>query len=177
MTALAATGNGGQMTATEARAAGAPGRGERGIVVIGVGNEFRRDDGAGPAVIRRLLMRVPRHVELITTDGEAARLIEAWSGAALAIVVDAVRAVPPHPGRLHRLALDPAPARIGPASSHGLGLGEAIALAAALGRMPGRLVVHAVEAGDLSQGTGLSRAVAAAVDALADAVMRDIEDE
>ena len=34
------------------------------VVVIGVGNEFRRDDGAGPAVIRRLCGRVPGHVEL-----------------------------------------------------------------------------------------------------------------
>jgi Ni,Fe-hydrogenase maturation factor len=60
------------------------------------------------------------------------------------------------------------------ASSHGLGLDEAVALAFALDRMPGRLIVHAVEAGDLAQGTGLSPAVATAVDALAAAVMRDV---
>jgi hypothetical protein len=46
------------------------------------------------------------------------------------------------------------------ASSHGLGLDEAVALAFALDRMPGRLIVHAVEAGDLAQGAGLTPAVA-----------------
>lgn len=38
-------------------------------------------------------------------------------------------------------------------SSHGLGLEDVIGLALALDRMPGRLIVHAVEAADLSQGT------------------------
>jgi hypothetical protein len=38
----------------------APGR----VVVIGVGNEFRRDDGIGPAVVARLRDRAPATVEL-----------------------------------------------------------------------------------------------------------------
>jgi hypothetical protein len=40
--------------------------------------------------------------------------------------------------------------------------------------MPGRLIVHAVEAGDLGQGAGMTPAVAAAVDTLAAAVLRDL---
>jgi len=40
--------------------------------------------------------------------------------------------------------------------------------------MPGRLIVHAVEAGDLSQGAGLTPAVAAVIDALAAAVLQDL---
>jgi hypothetical protein len=40
--------------------------------------------------------------------------------------------------------------------------------------MPGKLIVHAVEAGDLSQGVGLIPAVAAVIDALAAAVLRDL---
>ena len=68
------------------------------IVVIGVGNEFRRDDGAGPAVIASLGDLAPPGVRLVITDGEPARLVEAWSGAAVAVVIDAVRAEPPAPG-------------------------------------------------------------------------------
>ena len=96
--------------------------------MIGVGNEFRRDDGNRPAVVARLRDRVPPGVELVLTDGEPTRLIEAWTGAALAVVIDAVRADPPHPGR-------GVPVRAGPsqgrhawaASSHGLGLDDAVA--------------------------------------------------
>ena len=49
-------------------------------VVIGVGNEFRRDDGAGPAVVARLRAHVPDDVCLLVSDGEPAGLIEAWAG-------------------------------------------------------------------------------------------------
>jgi hydrogenase maturation protease len=153
-----------------------PGAGGCGrVVVIGVGNEFRRDDGIGPAVVAQLRDRAPAPVELLTSDGEPARLIEAWTGAEVAVVVDAVRADPAVPGRLHRLVLDKAGrADPYPVSSHGLGLGEAVGLAQALGRMPGRLIVHAVEAADLGIGTGLSPPVAAAADALAAAVLADL---
>ncbi len=152
-----------------------PGPGDTATVVIGVGNEFRRDDGAGPAVVAWLRGLVPPGVKLVVTDGEPTRLIEAWTGAALAVVVDAVRAQPPRPGTVHRFAVDragAAPAR--PASSHGLGLDDAIGLALALDRMPGRLIVHAIEAADLAQGTGLTPPVAAAVGKVADAILEDI---
>ena len=60
------------------------------------------------------------------------------------------------------------------ASSHGFGLDDAVGLALALDRMPGRLIVHAIEAADLTQGTGLTPPVAAAIDDVASAVLRDI---
>ena len=148
--------------------------GEAPVVVIGVGNEFRRDDGVGPAVVAALHDLAPGGVRLVVTDGEPARLIEAWAGAALAIVVDAVRAEPPRPGRAHRFVLDRPRAMGRPASSHGLGLDDAISLAVALDRMPARLIVHAIEAADLTQGPGLTPPVAAAVRTVARAVLADI---
>ena len=145
------------------------------VVVIGVGNEFRRDDGAGLAVVERLRGLVPPGVELVISDGEPTRLIEAWTGAALAVVIDAVHAEPPHPGRIHRFAVDrPGSGAARPASSHGFGLDDSIALALALDRMPGRLIVHAIEAADLSYGTGLTAPVVAAVGLAADAILADV---
>jgi hydrogenase maturation protease len=145
------------------------------MVVIGVGNEYRRDDGAGLAVVISLRDRVPPGVDLVLTDGEPTRLIEAWTGAEVAVVVDAVRADPPRPGRVHRFELDRAlTGATRTASSHGFGLDDAIQLALALDRMPSRLVVHAIEAADLGQGTGLTPPVAAAVDEVASAVLSDL---
>jgi hydrogenase maturation protease len=147
-------------------------------VVIGVGNEFRRDDGAGHAVVAKLRDLLPPGVELVTMDGEPTRLIEAWTGAALAVVVDAVRAEPPKPGTVHRFVVDrPGAGGSGAtraASSHGLGLDDAISLAVALDRMPARLIVHAIEAADLTQGIGLTPAVAAAIDIAASAILDDL---
>ena len=162
---------------------GAPAAARRRVVVIGIGNEFRRDDGVGPEVLARLQERADPvqagpvqadPVELVSSDGEPASLIEAWTGAALAVVVDAVLADPPVPGRLHRLALDRLTTDVRPVSSHGLGLGEASGLARALGRMPDRLIIHAVEAADVGHGVGFTPAVAAAVAPLTAAVLRDL---
>jgi hydrogenase maturation protease len=152
------------------------------VVVIGVGNEFRGDDGAGPEVVARLRGQAPDSVELVLSDGEPTRLLEAWSGATVAVVVDAVTGSPATIGRLHRVVISETESReseavagdAGQASSHSLGLGTAIGLARALGRMPETLVVHGVEATDFSQGHGLSAAVAAAIDGLAAAVLTDV---
>ncbi len=145
------------------------------VVVIGVGNDFRRDDGAGPAVVSKLRDLAPPDVQLVVTDGEPVRLMEAWTGAALAVVVDAVRGDPPRPGKTYRFGVDwPRTGTRRAASSHGLGLDDAISLALALDRMPGRLIVHAIEAADLTQGPGLSPAVAAAVDTVVRAVIADL---
>jgi len=148
------------------------------IVVIGVGNEFRHDDGVGWAVLARLeeyVRSLPPGTVLETCDGDPGRLIGVWEDAELAVVLDAAYAEPPHPGRVHRLVLETTRwGQTGTTSSHGLGLGEAIELSAVLGRLPGRLVVYAVEGADRTVGTGLSAPVAAQVDALARDVVEEI---
>ncbi|WP_020123397.1 hydrogenase maturation protease [Streptomyces canus] len=150
------------------------------ITVVGVGNEFRRDDGVGWAVVARLRERAARQqcppdIVLATCDGDPARLIALWEDVDLAVVVDAAHAHPGTPGRVHRLALQDARLSAPTStSSHGLGLGEAVELARVLGLLPRELVVYAVEVADSDFGTGLSPAVAAAVDPLAEAVENDL---
>ncbi|MEI5098372.1 hydrogenase maturation protease [Streptomyces sp. PmtG] len=150
------------------------------IAVVGVGNEKRRDDGLGPAVIARMRKRtmvrpLPPGTTLETCDGEPGRLMTLWEGADLVVVLDAAHAHPGTPGRVHRVELDAGRlAQPSAASSHGLGLGEAIELARVLGRLPERLVVFAVEGADNSWGAGLSPSVAAAVGPLAESVEREI---
>jgi hydrogenase maturation protease len=146
------------------------------IAVIGVGNEFRRDDGVGWAVLDRLRERpLPPETHLATCDGDPGRLIGLWEGARLAVVVDAAHAHPGTPGRVHRLELDAGLLDRPPTtSSHGLGLGEAVELARVLGLLPEHLVVYAVEGADSTLGTGLSPAVADAVAPLVEAVEGEI---
>jgi hydrogenase maturation protease len=137
-------------------------------VVIGVGNEFRRDDGVGPAVARALAA-AGVHAEI--SDGDPVRLMEAWDGAEVVVLVDAVRCTPTVPGQWHRTTL---PRAVPAASSHGFGVPEAVELAEVLDRRPERLVIYAVEAGDVGFGAGLSPAVAAAVAPLVDAVRAEL---
>ncbi|MGI5255943.1 hydrogenase maturation protease [Streptomyces angustmyceticus] len=151
------------------------------IAVIGVGNDYRHDDGVGWAVVARLARRrecrpLPHGVTLLCTDGDPTRLIGAWQDVRLAVVVDAARARPARPGRVHRLRLDGGlpPSRWAETSSHGFALGDAVRLARTLGRLPGELVVYAVEAADTSLGTGLSPRVAAAVGPLVRRIEEDL---
>jgi hydrogenase maturation protease len=153
--------------------------------VIGVGHPMRGDDGVGPAVLERLasseLAERP-DVALVTLDGEATRLLDAWEGADLAVVVDAAVveaamdsvAGSSRPGTIEVVEVADerdvsAPGRA--ASSHGLGVVEAVRLGNVLGRLPGRLVLVTVTAGGVALGDGLSPAVARAVDEAAAAVI------
>jgi len=135
-------------------------------VVIGIGNEYRHDDAAGIAVVQRLRALAPPGVELADTDGEATALIELWSGADLAIVVDAVAGTA-EPGHVYRLGLPQrAAASHGPSASHQASLGDAVALARALDRMPHRLVLFGIQVAHTGPGLGLSVAVGHAVGAV-----------
>ena len=132
-------------------------------VVIGVGNEFRRDDAIGPAVIEQLRNMCLPGIGLATCDGEPTRLIELWSGAETAVVVDAVRIEPASPGRIHRISgQHPAASTRGIANTHGIGLGDAVCLARAIDQMPGRLLLYAVEVADTDFGIGMCPGVTAA---------------
>lgn len=139
------------------------------MIVIGVGNPYRHDDGVGPYVIDRLRERGLPDTVLAVSLGETAELIDLWDGEDLAVVVDAVRAVPAHPGRVHRLAVPDLSAERCRAA-HGLDLGEAVELAGVLRRLPRRLVVYTVEAADTDHGLGLTPAVVAAAENLTDEI-------
>jgi len=145
-------------------------------VVIGVGNPYRRDDGVGPAVIVRLRELVPAGVRLEESDGEPSQLLELWSGADVAVVVDAVRTAEGRPGRIHRLELDGAGPVRSPASSHRVDLGDAVALARVVDRMPATLVLYGIEVVDTSFGPALTPAVEAAADEVAAEILARLKD-
>ena len=152
-------------------------------VVIGIGNDFRGDDGVGPAVVARLDGLVPPDVEVLASDGEPANLLEAWDCASLAIIVDTVQAGSAPAGTLYRMVIGSPGAAPdtevmlegpGMSGSHQLGVGSAIALAQVLGRLPARLIVHGVQGGDFTLGARLSKPVASAIDDLVAAVIADL---
>ncbi|MGV9246005.1 hydrogenase maturation protease [Streptomyces sp. NPDC003710] len=154
-----------------------------GAAVIGIGNEYRRDDGVGNALItllgeRATVRPLPQGTVVQECDGDPGRLIGLWENRDLAVVVDACFPSPARPGRIHRWC--PAPdaplcwATAGRHSTHGLGLVETVHLARMLGRCPGRLVVYAVEGADRSLGAGLTAAVAEAVRPLAERIEAEL---
>lgn len=146
------------------------------IVVVGVGNPDRGDDGAGRAVVARLQDAARPGVEVHSLEGDAAAILSAISGRAAAILVDASVSGERH-GTVTRidLACSPLPQGRSGHSTHGFGLAEALALAAALGELPDRCIVYAIAAESFGHGEGLSGPVAASIAVAVDCIGRDIE--
>ena len=143
-------------------------------VVIGVGNAYRGDDAAGREVARLVRARAPEGLEVVVCELEPTRLIDAWDGADLALVVDAVSSGA-EPGTVHRFdgASGPLPSREFRSSTHALGIGETVELARALGRLPARIVVIGVEGESFGAGTELSGPARAGVERAVDLVLEE----
>jgi hydrogenase maturation protease len=143
------------------------------IIVVGIGNDFRRDDGVGLTVVQRVAKSNLPGVRVVCGISEPAALLEAWSGAARAVVVDAVEGANSVPGRIRRWTgpdLESTPV----VSSHALGLAQTWALGQALARMPGELVIFTVDVVDTNHGIGLTPAVAAAVPNLVEVIIDEL---
>jgi hydrogenase maturation protease len=145
------------------------------LTVIGVGNLFRGDDGAGIVVARRIHARVPCGVTIVEVSGEGASLLDVWAGATSLILVDAVCSGA-KPGTIHRFdaAATPLPKGIFRFSTHGLGVAEAFELAGTLNRLPSRLIVYGIEGDNFETGVQLSAAVERATTAAADRVLQEL---
>ncbi len=159
---------------------------ERGVLIIGYGNTLRRDDGVGV-----------RAAELLASDARLAidrdlgriRVLTAYQltpelaldigSAAVVIFIDAdLHALP---GSVSIRRIDPegprsdAGARAEPgASSHHVGGGELVALAAELGGHRPEAIAIGIGVEDLELGEGLTPIVEAALPAAVDAVLHAV---
>lgn len=146
------------------------------VTVLGLGNEFRGDDGAGRVVARRLREATLPGVAVREESGEGAALMDAWKDADAVILVDAVHSGAA-PGTIHRLDASrvPVPSRFFHYSTHAFSVAEAVELARALNQLPPRLIIYGVEGKDFAAGEKLSPEVAAAVDELLGRVRQEIQ--
>ena len=129
--------------------------------VIGVGNPWRGDDGAGLAVARR--------VGGVEHEGDCARLVDLIAGFDEVTLVDAAASGTAAPGTVHRFdaTAGPLPSAALRSSSHAFGVADAIELGRVLGRLPRRVSVVAIEGADFAIAAGLSPPVERAVELLA----------
>ncbi len=134
--------------------------GYRGLI-IGVGNRFRGDDAAGPAVAEQLRSS---GMDAVEYAGDGTRLMALWEDAERVVVVDAMRGPDP-PGTIRRFnavreRLDETPFA---QFSHEIGVAEGVELARTLGRLPSRLTVYGIQGRSFELGEALSPEVTRAV--------------
>jgi len=150
------------------------------VCVVGVGNSHASDDGIGPEIVRRLRSDFAASsdtVEFVTLRQAGTDLLDVMDGCDALILVDAVSSGAPA-GTIHREEWQPEvlDARgIERASSHGLGVREMLELAAALNRLPARVILWGVEIASTQPEEGLTPAVAEAVPAVVAGLHRELE--
>jgi hydrogenase maturation protease len=145
--------------------------------VIGCGNPDAGDDAVGLLAVRGARARLGslRDVEVVEASTiDLVHLLEDVEGV---VVVDAVREPSGlrEPGTIVRAEAGPAglPTDLRSSlSSHGLGVGEAVGLAVALGQRP-QVIFLGVEAGDVTMGHGPSARVAGALPELVDRIVEE----
>jgi hydrogenase maturation protease len=139
------------------------------MLILGCGNPDRSDDAAGLLVAQRLgQLGVEAHEQ----PGEMLALMDAWSGAAEVILIDAVMSGAP-PGEITRWdGAAPLPREPFRCSTHALGVAEAVELARALGRLPPKLILYGIEGMKFDRGGPVSPEVADAVERLAQDIAR-----
>lgn len=146
-------------------------------LVIGVGQEQRGDDAAGLWVARRLAERAAPGLRVVEHDGDGMDLLLSWEGAEQVIVVDAVVSGSRAVGDVHRYEADrePLPAEIfAGASTHALGVADAIELARAVERLPKRIVVYGIEGACFDTGSTPGPEVERAVNRVAEQVFTEL---
>jgi len=148
------------------------------VRLIALGNELRRDDGVGPALVDLLRKKLPPETEIVAFNGDGAALMEVWQGAPRVVVIDAVRSGAP-PGTIHRLdaVSQTIPSDFFHYSTHAFSLAEAVELARRLGRLPDELLIFGIEGSDFGAGQGLSEPVELAVRRLAAELLKQFGSE
>ena len=148
----------------------------RPILLVGIGNEYRSDDGVGLVVARELQAKKLPHTLVTECSGDGAELMEMWKSPATVILVDAVSSGA-KPGTIYRLdALTQLiPASFSFPSTHAFGVAEALGLARALDQLPLNLLIYAIEGKNFSAGSGLSPEVEEAVRELVERVASEVQ--
>jgi hydrogenase maturation protease len=146
------------------------------IVVIGIGNLLKQDDGIGVHAVRYLAGKLPEDVELLEGSTYAADLLPALEGRRLAVIIDGIDAGE-EPGSVFRLSPGDISARRGAdsISVHDFGVGELLASARLLEQSPGAVVILGVQIKGLETGAELSEELVRALPSLHRLVLEEVE--
>lgn len=138
------------------------------IIVIGVGQSLRGDDGAGPAAVRqwqeRFMATASRpEVRCEACEVPGLALLDLFDDADAVIVVDAVQSSA-KPGTIHRLRAEDLETFAADSKlAHGWGMAETLSLYAQLADTQVDIRIIGIEACEMKLGAGLSEEVRSAL--------------
>ena len=145
-------------------------------VVLGLGNVLHTDDGAGAQAIKMLRedARVPTVVSLVEGGTLGLELLPYIWDCSRLIVIDAVD-VGQKPGTVIRMTGDELNSLPGNSSVHQLGVADLLVALRVLAERQPEVVLLGVQPADTEWSTELSPPVAAAMSALVDAALLELQ--
>ena len=148
----------------------------RKTLLIGVGNEYRSDDGVGLVVAREIHEKLIPSVTVKEESGEGAALMEAWQGFQNVIIVDAVSSGA-MPGAIFRIDANKeiVPTKFFHYSTHAFSVSEAIELARVMNVLPPKLVVYGIEGNNFVAGTTISLLVQETAHKIIEQLIKEIK--
>lgn len=151
------------------------------ILVCGVGNKLKKDDGLGPFIAEELdNVELPQGVDVADFGISGFKCALKLEGYEKVVFVDAISLPGSEPGRLHRLKINKDALMRSPrlsdfsVSMHETDLERIMATAAVLGIYPEELVIIGCEPADTTVGLGLTPQVEAAVPQVIKLVMQEL---
>jgi hydrogenase maturation protease len=126
-------------------------------LVIGIGNPFRSDDAVGLKIAQRLQPYSGERLKVIEFANDPLNLWDQWQHYDDVRLIDAIP-LKKQPGRVHQFdaARKNLPTGLFQSSTHNLGIAEAIEMARALGKLPRKFMVYAIEGKNFGFGQTLS---------------------
>jgi len=151
------------------------------ILVCGVGNKLKQDDGLGPLVVDRLeKVKLPANVEVADFGISGFKCALFLEGYDKVVFVDAISLPGCEPGRLHRIKLDRQQVLASPnlssfsVSLHETDLEKILATAAVLNIYPAEVVIIGCQPEKTSVAMGLTPAIERAVPEVIKLVMAEL---
>lgn len=145
------------------------------VAIVGVGNPFRGDDGAGWELIDMLKDKLSS-LALFKSRGDIAELIDIFGSYSTVFIVDACEtSLPVGNWKRFDMKKDPFLLDHPQTSTHGLSLKEAISLAKTLNVYPENLIIYAISGKDFQMKSELSQPVKEALKNVAKSLLTEKE--
>lgn len=145
-------------------------------LLIGVGNDYRGDDGVGRLIVRKIAAMNLPGVQVAEASGEGTALMALWSSQPRIFLFDAAQSGA-RPGTIHRIdtSRSPVPTGFLHYSTHAFSVAEAIELSRVLATLPETLILYGVEGARFDHGDQLSPSVAQAAEQIVETVARELQ--
>jgi hydrogenase maturation protease len=146
------------------------------IVVLGLGNLVRSDDGVGIHAIQRLKndLRVPETVQVLDGGTLGLQLLPAIEDATHVLAIDAVN-TGAGPGTVVRFDMSELTPLPGSPSVHQIGFADLLSALQWMGKFPEHMVLLGVQPEETGWGTQLSERIEAALPLLTQAAVEELK--